>query len=187
MIIWLFRLTAACLLSFGMSELCAAQTRTMNSNSPGFLRSWPAIGSWQVILVHTLDNRFACVTVTGKKSDSRLLYLFGIENDTKNLYVLLADQNPVAMSANSVKVLIDNTIVGTYSIDKRKSTDAMSSIRALVPAAEVAKLLNLLKVGETVQFETDEATYSASLNGMTDAMNDIQSCLIEAQALETSN
>jgi hypothetical protein len=110
-----------------------------------------------------------------------------MENDTQNLYVLLADQNSVAMSANSVKVLIDNTLVGTYPIDKRKSTDAMSSIRALVPAAEAAKLLNLLKVGETVQFETDEATYSASLDGMTDALNDFQSCLIEAQALGTSN
>jgi hypothetical protein len=168
-----------------MTEFAAAQTRTMNSNSPGFLRSWPAIDSWQVILVRAIDDRFACMNLTGQKSDSDLQYLFGVEEDTQNLYVFLADQNPEAVSGKSVKVLIDNTLIGTYSIDKRRTAGLLSSIRAPVPPAETAKLLNLLKVGETVQFETNEATYSASLGGMTGALDDVQSCLVEAQALGT--
>jgi hypothetical protein len=159
----------------------------MNSNSPGFLRSWPAIDSWQVILIHAIDNRFACMNITDQKSGSSLVYFFGIEEDTQNLYVIVADQNAEAVSGNSIKVLIDNTLIGTYSVDKRKSVNVFSSIRALVPPAETTKLLNLLRVGETVQFETDQATYSANLDGMTDTLNDVQSCLVEAQALGTSN
>jgi hypothetical protein len=124
--------------------------------------------------------------MTGQKSDSGS-YLFGIEDDAQNLYVLLIDQNPEAVSGNSVRVLIDNTLVGTYTIDKRKSAETMSSIRAPVPSTEKAKLLNLLRVGGNVQFETDEATYSASLDGMTDALIDNQSCLTEAQTLGTNN
>jgi hypothetical protein len=121
--------------------------------------------------------------LTGHKSDSGLLYFFGVEEDPKNLYIILADQNPEAVSGNSVRVLIDNTLIGTYPIDKRESTGQMYSVRALVPPAETAKLLNLLKVGEAVQFETDESTYSANLDGMTVALDDVQSCLVEARAL----
>lgn len=187
MISWLFRVSTGCLLSFGMSDLCAAQTRTMNLNSPGLLRSWPSIDSWQVVLVRTDDNRLTCMTLTGQTTNSSLLYFFGIDEDSQNLYVILADQNPDAVSGNSVKVLIDNTLVGTYSVDKRKSAGLLTSVRALVPPADTAKLLNLLKVGATVQFGSDQATYSVSLDGMTAAMDEVQSCLVEAQGLGTSN
>ena len=173
---------AACLLTFSVGERCSAQTRTMNTNSSGMLRSWPPVDQWQVALLHTTDGRFVCLTVTGQKSDLGV-YLFGLEEAPQNLYVILFDQNQQAVTGDAIKVLIDNTLIGTYSADKRRSTAAMSDIRAIVPSADVGNFLNLLKVGGTLQLQTNQATYSASLDGMTSALFDVQNCLTEARAL----
>ncbi len=182
----LIMLSAICVFCLGFYHVSAAQTRTMNSNSPGLLRSWPVFDEWQVFLVRTIDNRLACLILTGRKSDSGQ-YLFGFENDTQNFYIFLGDQDPDTVSGNSMRVFIDNTLIGTYQIDKRHSVATISSIRAIVPSSQAARLLGLLKVGENVQFVTDAATYSASLDGMTDALADVQNCLAESQALAINN
>lgn len=184
---WILRLGAAWLALSVLGGPCFAQTRTMNTNSPGVLRSWPADGKWQVLLVHASDGRYVCLTLTGKKSDGALSYLLGIDVDPSNLYVFVADRNPEAVQGETVKVLIDNTLVDSYEIDKHLLSGDLSQVRAAVPKAQSGRLLNLLKVGAVVQFETAEATYSVSLDGMTEALTTVQKCLTEATALRSAN
>lgn len=163
-----------------------AQTRVMNANSPGVLRTWPADGKWQDVLVHAKGGRFVCLTIAGRKSSGdQLSYLVGLDTTPDNLYVVVADRNPDAVSGNTVSVLVDDTLVGNYAVDKRVSSEEVSQIRAAVPKSETSRLLSLLKIGGTVQFKTENAGYSVSLEGMSAALMTVQQCLTEAVNLKS--
>jgi len=181
---WIFRLCVLVTLFFATTELGAAQTRTMNANTPGLLRTWPAENNWQVILVHAIDNKYKCLDLTGQVSNNDK-YIFGFEWSSEQMYIVISDQNSEAASGTKVTLSVDNTMIGSYAVDKRASAEGMSTMRALIPMSEADRLSSLLKVGGNVQIGTDEATYSASLDGMTNSLNEVGACLTEAGALPT--
>jgi len=90
-----------------------------------------------------------------------------------------------ASAGQSIRVIVDKIPAGTYQIDKRLGPrGGFTSARASIAPDQGKSILKLLQVGENVQFVTEQSTYSASLSGAKQSMNNFGECATEANHLE---
>jgi hypothetical protein len=164
----------------------SAQQRTPNNQTQGILRSWPANGGWEVALTRLLDGAFGCLLLTGHADQtSGERYFWGIRLRDQNLAVEIIDNNPQAVSGDSIQVVIDRVPVGTFPITRRLDTPGISFHTALaeLPSSDKQRIVNLIGVGGTIQFLTANSTYSAPLQGAQQSMQNFQTCTLEATHL----
>jgi hypothetical protein len=168
----------------GMS-LPQAQERVPNPGKQGVLRSWPYSGVWGVALVRLVDGPLGCWLVTGHTNPtSGETYLWGIRWRSEGVAATITDNNQQAIAGPSIRIIIDQVTIGDYQISRRVvATNGFHNIVAEFPATERGRILNLFTVGGSMQFVTNGFTYSASLQGAKQAMENLKDCSVEATNL----
>ena len=163
-----------------------AQQRLPNQGSQGVLRSWPVTGVWQVRLVRFVDGGLGCLLATGHADQaSGERYFWGITlRNERSVAASILENNERAVAGSSIGIIVDHVPVGTYQIIRRANPGAgFQSVAADLPALDGDKLLRLIGVGGEMQFITDASTYSAPLEGMSQGLQNLRACSIEASQL----
>lgn len=164
-----------------------AQERRLSNHSPGTLRVWPKTGHWHVVLIRNTRHHLTCLLATGKFNPShQITYLYGIlyRNKIGSLFIIDKDQS--ALSGNAISVIIDGVSLGSYPVTyKPKFQNApLDAIESKLPKKEYYRIKNLFSYGSHLEFKTNGATYSSSLNGARQGILDFNHCINEVSALQ---
>lgn len=165
-----------------------AQERAPNPGTQPLLRAWPDSGIWGVGLFRLVDGALGCLLVTGHINPKLgEQYYWGIRWRRESVGATLTDNNQRATAGLSIQIVIDGIPTGTYPITKRTSGNSgAQNVVAEFPAGEKDRVLNLIDVGGSMQFVTNNFTYSASLQGARRAMTYFRACIVEASHLNAS-
>lgn len=178
----LFWLAATLCLS--TTSTVAAQERSFNPNAQSILRTWPAVGDWQVGLVRLVDGGFGCLLFTGKIDQlSGERYFWGLRWRAEGVAAIIVDNNQQAVDGSSIQINIDLIPIGKYEITRRNTANGFQAIAANIPDAEKDRFLGLISVGGTMQFVTQSSTYTAPLKGAQAAASNLKACTTEATHL----
>jgi hypothetical protein len=158
-----------------------AQSRVPNPNAPAILRQWPVSGNWVTTLGRGEDGALICSMMTAKVENGRVDYLIGMNEWPTETHVFLSDIGPVV--GKHIRVVIDGVQVADFQITKRLEGGPLHTAGAVVPATESGRLVNLFRTGATVQFITDQVTYTFPLAGAAGALLDMAQCKMEATNL----
>ena len=178
-------LASATITLAGLSASGQAQQRTINDGTPGqMVRTWPQAGVWQVVLGVGKDRELACAMLTGQEDASiGELYIWGFRQKGTNVWLTVIDKNKRAIAGDTIKVVIDTAPIEVFKIGERMDESGMQNVRAEIPTRTINTLARLLRIGGAVKFVTDSATYSASLDGVVQAMGYLATCVQEADEL----
>ncbi|HWI27239.1 MAG TPA: hypothetical protein VN668_09740 [Stellaceae bacterium] len=167
-------------LALCVAAAAQAQTRTFNAEAPGrLLRQWSRVGVWQTFLTRSLDHDLVCATVSGRTEAGHFQYAAGLSQRPDGISLFVADVNKMAVSGNRISLVIDGIRVGYYWITARTDGSPLHSVRALVPAQDTGRVINLFGTGGTVQFVTDRFTYTFPLTGAARSLANMRDCSIE--------
>lgn len=180
------RALLAATLMLMMSGTAFAQTRAANSGVPGnILRQWPQVGVWQAVLGRGLDHNLVCAVLSGRAEAGHIQYVAGLSQRPHELSLTLSDVNKAAVSGSHIALIVDGVRVGDYLITTRvDDVSPLHSVRAPVPERETQRVMSLFRTGGTVQFVTDQFTYSFPLNGSAQSLGNMRDCLVEAANLD---
>jgi hypothetical protein len=179
----------ATILALSLCVSASAQERAPNQGKQVILRAWPETGVWQVILVRLIDGGLGCVLATGHTNQaSGERYIWGIRWRSEGLAATISDNNQQAVAGSSIKIVIDTIPIGTYEIGRRVNVgNGFQNVVAEFPQADKDRLVKLLEVGGAMQFITSNFTYSASLQGAQQGIQNLRACVLEANHLNAAN
>ena len=184
----MIRLTMMVVAFVAVAAPVYAQQRTTNSGAPGMLRQWPVAGVWQTFLSRSvLTHDLVCAMLTGyNNQNTGERYAWGIRRGSKGAGLEIIDSNPTEVAGPSVSVTIDGLMVGTYPITQHGVIGAMTAVIAELSKPNADTLMNLIRLGGAIKFNTDAATYSASLMGVRIAMLNLDACFMEMIQLDAA-
>ena len=157
----------------------------MNNNGPGLLRLWPKTGVWQVGLYRREDGELACNLRTGHQNEQTgEIYIWGLRETPKGTILAIMDKNPAAVAGDTIRLFIDRTLIGSFKAPYRFEKAGMSYLGSEVFTPEQrTRILNLMRTGGSIEFATEGATYTASLDGTAESLRNFDACLGEAEVL----
>ena len=165
-----------------LASIAHSQTRTPNPDAPAVLRWWPQTGGWATLLSRSDSHTLVCSMLTGKFSSGQVQYLATLARYPTEWHLGIADMNQI--SGNQISLVVDGVRVGDYPILKRQdNAGPLHSVRAILPSADTMRVMNLFRTGATVQFVTDQLTYTFPLAGAAQSLANVQSCIVEANSL----
>lgn len=159
-----------------------AQSRIPNPDAPATLRSWPQTGGWETFLARSNGQTLICSMISGKVESGRVNYLGTLTRWPTEWHIGLADVNQI--SGTKISLVVDGVRVGEYAITKRQDNGGpLHSVGAIIPNTDTARIMSLFRTGATVQFVTDQLTYTFPLAGAAQSLSSMQSCIVEANNL----
>jgi hypothetical protein len=102
------------------------------------------------------------------------------------LAATITDNNETAVSGPFVKIVVDQIPVGTYQISRRLGANGFRSVTADISGADRERPMSVISVGGAMQFVTNTFTYSASLEGAAQGLQNLKACSIEASQLDAA-
>lgn len=167
-----------------MSGLALAQQRTPNPGKSSINRVWPRVGVWETFLTRRRDTtRLECLVITGVVTNSRDYYGWGWTNVNGGLALFIMDTSPDAVSGDSISLFIDDVKVMQAKITARRQDPGQFTVLAAIPNEKVDDIKDLIRSGASIKFISDNATYSASLQGAAEVMGYFSECISHAERL----
>ena len=165
-----------------LTSAAHSQSRTPNPDAPSVLRTWPTTGQWVTILGRTDNQTLVCSMMTGKAEAGHIEYFATLTHWPSEWHIGLSDVNQIIGS--KIALIIDGVRVGNYPITKRQDNSGpLHIIGAIIPGGDSTRVLALFRTGATVQFVTDQLTYSFPLTGAAQSLFNLQNCISEANNL----
>lgn len=172
-----------------LASTAHSQTRTPNPDAPAVLRRWPQTEGWVTLLGRSDGDMLICSMVSGRASSGQIQYLASLARWPTEWHIGLADMNQI--SGARIALVVDGVRVGDYPITKRQDNRGpLHSVAAVIPSADSPRIMSLFRTGTTVEFVTDQLTYTFPLAGAAQSLLNMQSCIGEANnltATKTSN
>ena len=161
-----------------------------NAGTQGVLRVWPLVGVWEVSLARLVYGDLGCRLLTGQPNQSSgERYAWGFRwRDQEGYALVIIDSNQQAVTAQAIKLFVDQIPIGSYAIIRRFGPQSgIYSVVAGLPPGDHEKIMSLIKLGGSVNFATDAFTYSASLQGAEQGVGNLQACILEVSHLNAAN
>jgi hypothetical protein len=179
----------AALLASALSSAALAQERVPNPGKSGIIRSWPDSGVWGVALARLVDGGLGCWLGTGHTNTATgEKYIWGLRWRLAGLGVAIVDNNEWATRAPSIEIIVDRISIGTFSITRTIDLgNGFRNVVADLQEPDAGKLVELMGVAGTIQLSTKNFSYSAPLQGASQALANLKACTIEVGHLNSSS
>lgn len=166
----------------------AAQQRRPNFGAQTFLHIWPVSGVWEAAMIRFApEGSLGCVVLTGyHNAQTGERYFWGFRRRGEQAALDIIDSNSGAVDGPAIKVIIDGAVVGSFPINVRRDASGFHVIRSDLTPKDARAVENLMSIAGSMEFVTGTATYSASLAGARQAMQNFYACLVEANQINSA-
>lgn len=157
-----------------------AQTRSTKEVE----RTWPPSETWGTALLGTIAGPLICLTLTRSGGAPTEDWGVGVAKFGEESMLMIVDPRPAnVVVVKTIQLFVDNALVGTFAAHPMPGSPERTIFEAPLNIEQWTRVLNLMRLGDSIKFATETSTYAANLRGAAQSLANLDACIAEAREL----